>query len=279
MGIDLTKRLAIISWPLVLLIRATDKRHYKYTKENKMIIQGDCLEIMQNMDADNFGGVITDPPYCSGGATGSAKSQSTTKKYMTTKGISLINNPKSFLGDNKDSHSFMTWSAEWMRQAYRLCSDGSPILVFTDWRQLPTISDALQWAGWIWRGVIAWDKKNSMPHWGRFRQQAEFIVWGSKGDMSLRRNAPTLPGVFTYPVVQSVKRQHQTEKPLNLMRELVKIVEPGNRILDPFAGSGTTMLAALIEGYNCVGIELSEHYVEMTRKREEDWQINQSENN
>ena len=76
-----------------------------------MILQGDCLEIMRGMEANSFGGVITDPPYCSGGATGGAKSQSTTKKYLSTKGKSKINNPYSFLGDNKDSHSFISWSA------------------------------------------------------------------------------------------------------------------------------------------------------------------------
>ena len=46
----------------------------------------------------------------------------------------------------------------------------SPWMII-DWRQLPAASDALQWAGWIWRGTAVWDKGNSRPQKGRFRQQ------------------------------------------------------------------------------------------------------------
>ena len=63
------------------------------------------------------------------------------------------------------------------------------------------------------------------------------------------------------------KRSHQTEKPLEVMRERVHIVEPGGVILDPFAGAGTTVEAARLEGYPAVGIELSAHYAKTARKR------------
>jgi cyclopropane fatty-acyl-phospholipid synthase-like methyltransferase len=66
------------------------------------------------------------------------------------------------------------------------------------------------------------------------------------------------------------KRTHQTEKPLNVMREIVHIVEPGGIVLDPFVGSGTTVLAAKLEGYPAVGIELSEHYAAAAQKRLDD---------
>ena len=88
------------------------------------------------------------------------------------------------------------------------------------------------------------DKGNSRPQKGRFRQQAEYIVWGSNGDMPISRPVPCLPGVFKYGNPQN--RIHLTEKPLQLMRDVVKITEPGGSILDPFAGSGTTVLAALL---------------------------------
>ncbi len=51
------------------------------------------------------------------------------------------------------------------------------------------------------------------------------------------------------------------------MRDIVKITEPGGRILDPFAGSGTTVLAAVLEGYSCVGIELSDQYAKLAVER------------
>ena len=51
-----------------------------------------------------------------------------------------------------------------------------------------------------------------------------------------------------------------TEKPLQLMRDVVQICKPGGRILDPFSGAGTTVLAAVQEGYEAVGIEMSDAY-------------------
>ena len=62
-------------------------------------------------------------------------------------------------------------------------------------------------------------------------------------------------------------RIHLTEKPLQLMRDVVKITEPQGRILDPFAGSGTTVLAAVLEGYEATGIEMSEEYARLAAER------------
>ena len=58
-----------------------------------------------------------------------------------------------------------------------------------------------------------------------------------------------------------------TEKPLQLMRNIVKITEPGGHILDPFAGSGTTVLAAVLEGYSATGIEVTDTYAKLARER------------
>ena len=121
--------------------------------------------------------------------------------------------------------------AEWLSDARRVCKPGSPICLFIDWRQYPAITDALQWAGWIWRGCAVWDKLTCRPQKGRFRQQSEFIVWGSNGPLPIGRPVECLPGVFRYANPQN--RTHITEKPLQLMRDLVKICIPGGRILDP----------------------------------------------
>ena len=204
------------------------------------IIQGDALKVLEGFAPGTFDAVITDPPYASGGRTQVEKNKSTTQKYSSMK-----NAPPPFDGDAKDQRSWTRWAAEW--------------------RQLPAATDALQWAGWIWRGTAVWDKGNSRPQKGRFRQQAEYIVWGSNGDMPISRPVPCLPGVFKYGNPQ--KRIHLTEKPLQLMRDVVKITEPGGHILDPFAGSGTTVLAAVLEGYRATGIEMSDYYVQAARER------------
>lgn len=74
-----------------------------------------------------------------------------------------------------------------MSKVRAACKPGAPICVFIDWRQLPALACAMQWAGWIWRGVAVWDKMTSRPQKGRYRQQAEFMVWGSNGPMPLQR--------------------------------------------------------------------------------------------
>ena len=225
------------------------------------IIHGDALKVLSGFAPGTFDAVITDPPYASGGRTQSEKSKSTVKKYSSMK----ENAPPPFDGDAKDQRSWTRWAAEWLYEARKISKPGAPVCMFIDWRQLPAATDALQWAGWIWRGTAVWDKGNSRPQKGRFRQQAEYIVWGSNGDMPINRPVPCLPGVFKYGNPQN--RIHLTEKPLQLMQDIVKITESGGHILDPFAGSGTTVLAAVLEGYSATGIEMSDVYAELARER------------
>ena len=223
--------------------------------EGWSILHGDMLRIVKAFNPGVFDAIITDPPYASGGWKQNEKNRTTTQKYSSVRGMSPW---PEFEGDNKDQRSWTHWMAEWLYEARMACKKGAPICLFIDWRQYPSITDALQWAGWIWRGTAVWDKTNSRPQKGRFRQQAEYIVWGSNGPMPVSRPVACLPGVFRYANPQN--RVHVTEKPLQLMRDVVKICEPGGRILDPFSGAGTTILAAVQEGYEAVGIEVTDAY-------------------
>ena len=180
------------------------------------ILQGDALKVLGTFAPNTFDAVITDPPYASGGRTQAEKNKSTARKYSSMG----ENAPPPFDGDAKDQRSWTRWAAEWLYEARKVCKSGAPVCMFIDWRQLPAATDALQWAGWIWRGTAVWDKGNSRPQKGRFRQQAEYIVWGSNGDMPISRPVPCLPGVFKYGNPQS--RIHLTEKPLQLMRDIVR---------------------------------------------------------
>ncbi|MDH6216660.1 DNA modification methylase [Streptomyces pseudovenezuelae] len=60
---------------------------------------------------------------------------------------------------------------------------------------------------------------------------------------------------------------HITQKPVEVMQELVKICPPGGTVLDPFTGSGTTGVAALREGRQFIGVELSKHYADIAEER------------
>ena len=214
------------------------------------ILHGDSLQILRQFEPNSFDAIITDPPYASGGSSQTTKNRSTSEKYSSMSKEKAL---PDFDSDQMDQLSWMFWTAAWLQDARRIAKPGAPVCLFIDWRQLPAMTLALQWAGWTWRGVAVWDKVASRPQKGRFRQQSEYIVWGSNGKMPLERNVGCLPGVFRYPNPQN--RIHVTEKPLPLMRDVVQICEPGGRILDPFSGAGTTVLAAVHEGYEAVGIE------------------------
>ena len=225
---------------------------------------GDALRLMSGMQGPQFGAIITDPPYASGGATLSAKQQGTALKYTATKQDCPL---PDFEGDAMDQRSWVGWMTDVLREARRLAAPGAPLCVFSDWRQLPSMSDAIQRAGWCWRGVAVWDKVNSRPQKGRFRQQAEFIVWASNGAMPVDRGVGILPGVLSYTSPQGANRCHQAQKPLDMMRQVVRICEPGGAVFDPFAGSGTTLLAAAMEGHDAVGCEVSKVIHRMAAER------------
>lgn len=188
----------------------------------------------------------------------------TTAKYVQT-GTELQR--PDFSGDNRDQHAFEYWCVLWLSECLRIAKPGAPICVFTDWRQLPVTADAIQAGGWIWRGVVPWDKGGGVrPSMGRFASQAEYVVWGSRGPMPVERGVGVLPGAYQFPVLQADKF-HITGKPTALMRRIVRICEPGGVILDPFCGSGTTGVGAVAEGYRFIGIEREPYYADVARRR------------
>ncbi len=132
---------------------------------NYDILEGDALSILPSLTENSFDAVITDPPYSSGGATLSAKIQATSKKYTNTKSACPF---PDFEGDAKDQRSWTRWCAEWLMLARKASKPGAPVCVFCDWRQQPSLTDALQWAGWIWiksipdrKKAVSANKRNS----------------------------------------------------------------------------------------------------------------------
>ena len=135
---------------------------------------------------------------------------------------------------------------------------GGACFVFCDWSNLSNVSDALQLAMWTFRGVLVWDKTNARPQLHMPRRQAEFIVYATKGTPSADFNI--IPGVISSPNESSKNRLHQTQKPLAVMEQLTAYAPAGAVICDPFAGTATTGVAALINGQNFKGCEYSSEY-------------------
>lgn len=224
--------------------------------------QLDAIKLIASLSDDSVNALITDPPYSSGGMTASSRKAAPEVKYLSSHGLY-----QTFVGDSRDQRSQEKWLVSWLREAYPKMKAGGIVCVFSDWRQLPITTDALQMAGYVWLGIVTWDKTQMVrpqPH--RFRCQAEYLVWGVKGKIPKESKVPVLPGSYTVPIYPKEK-QHITAKPLELMRSIVKICETGGLIVDPFCGSGTTLVAAKEQGYQFIGCDALEYNVEISKKR------------
>lgn len=225
--------------------------------------RGDALAVLQSLPDGCVDAVITDPPYSSGGFTRGDRTAETSSKYVQTG--SANKDLADFAGDNRDQRAYAYWSALWLGECLRLTKPAGVVLLFTDWRQLPATTDAVQAGGWVWRGLVPWAKTSYRPQAGRFASQCEYVVWGSRGGMGVDYADACLPGFFH--AASPREREHITQKPLDVMRDLVRICPKGGTVLDPFMGSGTTGVAALLEGRNFIGSELTDHYHDIARRR------------
>lgn len=229
------------------------------------LYRADALQLLPELGNESFDAIITDPPYCSGGTTATERRRPPDEKYCHSG--ETCGRP-TFGGDLKDQRSWIRWCATWLAQGRELLRDGGYCLVFIDWRQLPALTDAFQMADFTWRGVLAWDKGGASraPHKGYLRHQCEYVVWGTRGPCHAAVHAGPFPGCHHIPIDRRDKH-HMTGKPTALLRELVKIVPPGSRVLDPFAGSGTTLVAAQLEDRQAVGIERESSYCQIAMQR------------
>lgn len=236
-----------------------------YEDDSTTLYQADALAVLADLPTASVDALITDPPYSSGGMMRSDRMGSTTSKYVQSD--SSNRDLAEFTGDNRDQRSYAYWCALWLAEARRVVKVGGVALLFTDWRQLPATTDALQAGGWVWRGIVPWYKPSARPQGGRFTAQCEYVVWGSNGPMSVEMVAgvKVLPGF--YQASPPRERDHQTQKPIDVMRALCRIADDGGTILDPFAGSGTTLVAAKEEGYRAIGVEQIAAHCDTASKR------------
>ena len=111
---------------------------------------------------------------------------------------------------------------------------------------------------------LVWDKgRVGMGKPWRHQHEMILAAW-DPGAYSLG----TMSTILRESVVNTVDRDHPAEKPIPLLvRILNAITPPGGTVLDPFAGSGTTLLAAIQEGFSVIGIEKEPEYCEIIRKR------------
>jgi hypothetical protein len=113
---------------------------------------------------------------------------------------------------------------------------------------------------------LVWDK-GRIGMGAPFRKQHELVL-AARWSGSYRSEERGIPDVLRVPPVQSANRLHPVEKPVTLLATLLKpVLPPGGVVLDPFAGGGSTIIAARNSGARAIGIETEERYLEVIANR------------
>jgi DNA modification methylase len=175
---------------------------------------------------------------------------------------------------------FAAFLEEFIRLAARHSQDGSIHFVFMDWRHLPELLSAARPIYSEWKNLLVWNKSNAGQ--GTFyRSKHELIAafkngsaahinnFGLGGQGRYRTNVLDYPGVNSFhPARRGELELHPTAKPVALIADLIRdCSRRTGLILDPFGGSGTTILAAERTGRNARVIELDPLYVDVAIRR------------
>lgn len=211
-----------------------------YSDESVTLYHGDCREVLPNLDLD-VDLLCTDPPY--GLDIGYGRTALKTRRIEGDVDDALL---LGVLGD-----------------CDHLMADDAWAITFCNYTHVGKVQDASAVAGYGVKTVIVWDK--AMPSLGMgIRNQHEMAVLAKRG-------AP--PETFSGGNVWRVTRErgrpeHPHMKPQALMTRLIGYYSPpGGVVLDPFSGSGSTLVAAATLGRKAVGIEFDERYCELIVKR------------
>lgn len=232
-----------------------------YQDERATVLLGDCLDVMRTMEAESVDAVVCDPPYCAGGVSEAqrtrAKGQGLRSENVRRFGW--------FVGDNMGTAGLVWLLRAVATESLRVVKSTGSVLVFCDWRMVASLQPAIESAGLRYQGLIVWDKGHMGLGRG-FRAQHELVLHFTTGSPECHDKGT--PNVIRCSRVGKGEREHQTQKPVELMRRLTRVVCPvGGTILDPFAGSGTTLLAARQEGFRTLGIEREEEYAAIAARR------------
>jgi site-specific DNA-methyltransferase (adenine-specific) len=230
-----------------------------YQDDACTIYHGDCREAIYQLGPVNA--VVADPPYCSGGFNEAGK--------RAAAGMGLrsetIRDVGWFVNDNMTTMGICWMLSHVAGWCARLIPPGGTFTAFTDWRMVPNLVPAIETSGMRYQSLIVWAKPSAGLGNG-FKAQHELAMHFSNGTPTYY--AMDGSNVINSKRVHSTEREHQTQKPVGLIAEIIRVVsDEGQVILDPFMGSGSTLVAAKRMGRLAIGIELSEKYCEIAANR------------
>ncbi|MBN7786376.1 site-specific DNA-methyltransferase [Ponticoccus gilvus] len=241
------------------------------------ILAGDCIEVMNSLPEGSVDLIFADPPY-----------------NLQLKGE--LHRPDNSRVDAVDDHwdQFSSFAAydkftrDWLQAARRLLKPDGAIWVIGSYHNIFRVGSALQDAGyWILNDVV-WRKANPMPNFRgkRFTNAHETMIWASKGEgakytfnyeaLKALNEGIQMRSDWVLPICNGGERlkdengdkAHPTQKPESLLhRVLVGSTNPGDVVLDPFFGTGTTGAVAKMLGRDFIGIERETAYRKVAAER------------
>ena len=226
------------------------------------LINDDAYKVIDDFYKENIkvNHIITDPPY----------------------NISKNNNLSTMRG-NRTGVDFGDWDRgefdlfSWIPKYTKLLDKNGSIIIFCSYRYISYIADVLESVDceMIVKDILIWQKSNPMPRniQRRYVQDMEFAIWAVKKNSKWVFNKPAdvsyLRSIFKTATVSGKERiGHPTQKSEKLMEDIISIhTNPGDIVLDPFMGVGTTGLAAKRLDRGFIGIELEKEYYKTAEKR------------
>src|SRR4051812_38679660 len=204
------------------------------------VLHGNCVEIMRAMQPGSIDFIITDPPYIT--------------RYCARDGRSVAND------DNA------RWLKPAFAQMHRLLKATAFCISFYGWNKVDLFIDAWRGAGFRIVGHLVFRKRyTSSTRFLRYQHEQAYLL--AKGDV--QPPAQPIPDVIEFPYTGN--KLHPTQKPVAALKPLIEaFCPPQGTLLDPFAGSGSALVAARQLGRQCVGIEIDEqHYRTATTRLQE----------
>jgi site-specific DNA-methyltransferase (adenine-specific) len=203
---------------------------------------GDCIDIMPHMPAQSVDFVLTDPPYL--------------VRYHDRSGRRIIN-------DDNDA-----WLKPAFRQIHRVLKPDTLAISFYGWNKTDAFMTAWREAGFRIAGHIVFRKPYaSKARHLRYQHESAYLL--AKGLPAFPDRPP--PDVLDWQY--SGNRLHPTQKPVSILKPLIEAFsKPGDTVLDPLCGSGSTLVAAHELGRRFIGIELDadHHRTASTRLQREE---------
>ena len=215
-----------------------------YEHDGIVIYHGDAREL--RCVAANVAAIVTDPPYG--------------MDYQSAWRTEAERLPKIA----NDARPYI-W---WLNDAFTVLSNPGALLCFCDWKRQDVFYTAIDCAGFNLKSQVIWDRgvHGMGDLGGAFAPQHDVVWFGVKGDFKFPGERPR--SVIVAQRVSGEELVHPNEKPAHAIEQLIEpITKEGDTVLDPFMGSGTTLVAAKNLRRKAIGIEIEERYCEIAAKR------------